>query len=161
MPFCARFEHDILPELNAKYVQPGKIVVAFREFPLPIHPFAQKAAEAAECASQQGKFWPMHDQLFQHQNELDQPNLQIYAKTAGLDTQNFETCLAGRTADVVNRDIKSGHDLAVSGTPTFFVGQMLPDGRVKVIKRLVGARPLSDFQGAIDPLLSAKNSNGL
>ena len=160
-PYCGRFEHDIFPALNTKYVQSGKVLVAFRQFPLSIHPFAQKAAEASECASEQGKFWPMHDQLFEHQTQLDQPNLQAYAKTAGLDGQLFETCLAGRTADAVSRDVQSGRDLAVSGTPTFFVGQVLPDGRVKVVKRLVGARPVTDFQGAIDPLLSGKNSNGL
>lgn len=158
-PYCGRFEHDVFPALNAKYVQPGKILVAFRQFPLPIHPYAEKAAEAAECASQQGKFWPMHDQLFQHQEQLDQPSLDAYAKTSGLDARSFNSCLGGSTADLVARDVQSGHDLSVSGTPTFFVGRVQSDGTVKVVKRLVGARPLADFQTALDSLVV--NPNGI
>ena len=160
-PYCGRFEHDVFPALNAKYVQPGKILVAFRQFPLPIHPYAEKAAEAAECASKQGKFWPMHDQLFEHQDQLNTDNLETYAKSTGLNVQAFDACLAGHMTDLVARDLQSGRDLSVNGTPTLFVGRIQADGSVKIVKRLVGARPLTDFQAALDPLLTSTKSNGV
>src|SRR5215510_15815847 len=66
-PFCARFGKDSLPGIQARYVKTGRVLVAFRQFPLNIHAFARKAAEASLCAGKQGRFWEMHDQLFLHQ----------------------------------------------------------------------------------------------
>jgi protein-disulfide isomerase len=95
----------------------------FRNFPLTeIHPFAEGAAEAAEAAGAQGKFWEMHDRLFEHQRALDQPHLVEYARQLGLDVARFERDLGDHAfADRVHEDFLSGARSGVNGTPTFYV----------------------------------------
>jgi len=153
-PYCGRFAREILPELEKGYVATGKVLLAFREFPLTIHPFAEKAAEAAECAGRQGKFWEMHDRLFVKQ-QLDPPSLEAHAKALHLSPGVFDTCLAGEAADKVRQDTEAGKALLVTGTPTFFVGTIQPDGRVKVLQRVSGALPLAQFGAALDRIIAA------
>ncbi len=97
--------------------------VIFRHFPLGWeHPHAQHAAEAAEAAAAQGKFWEMHDQLFEHQRALDDRALASYAQAIGLDIRRFEAELRSHLyADQVRRDVESGRRSGVRGTPTFFL----------------------------------------
>ena len=154
-PFCGRFERENLPEIRKKYVDKGVLLLAFREFPLSIHQHAEKAAEAAECAGQQGKFWDMHDQLFAHQQQLDDSDLRQYAHALGL-APGFDTCLAGTTATKVANDESSGRSIQVSGTPTFFLGQLQTDGRVKVTNRWTGAQPLDQVEALIDKATSTE-----
>ena len=106
----------------------------FRHFPLiEKHPLAQQAAEASEAAARQGRFWVMHDLLFEHQEDLETPDLYDYAKAAGLDMRSFKDDLHGRVhASRVLRDIKSGRRCGVTGTPTFF----LNDARLEDDERL-------------------------
>jgi len=96
---------------------------AFRNFPLrESHPHAQQAAEAAEAAGAQGKFWEMHDRLFERQFALDDEYLVEYATDLGLDAQRFEKELAaGLYAPRVREDFRSGVRSGVNGTPTFFI----------------------------------------
>jgi protein-disulfide isomerase len=153
-PYCGRFARETLPALEQTYVQPGKVLFAFREFPLEsVHPFALGAATAAECAGEQGQFWKMHDLNFADQAHLDEAALQARGKAEGLNAERFDRCLKGGAADKVHADEKAGTALAISGTPTFFLGRLQPDGRVKVVKRLSGALPLADFSAALDPML--------
>jgi protein-disulfide isomerase len=95
----------------------------FRYFPLrEIHPHAERAAEAAEAAGAQGKFWPIHDLLFTHQDALEDDDLLAYASTLGLDADRFAAELeSGVHADRVRRDFRSGVRSGVNGTPTFFI----------------------------------------
>ncbi len=95
----------------------------FRHFPIVLsHDHAQKAAEAAEAAGAQGKFWEMHDLLFEHQDELDMDSLIAYARTLGLDVARFTQELqAGTWADRVYHDRAGGEASGVSWTPTFFL----------------------------------------
>ncbi|CAN5628336.1 DsbA family protein [soil metagenome] len=100
-----------------------RLCFVFRHFPLSrIHPHAQGAAEAAEAAGAQGRFWEMHDQLFRNQQALDDSHLGQYAAELGLDRDAFERQMAGRVhADRVLEDYESGHRGGVSQTPTLFV----------------------------------------
>ena len=85
-PFCSRFALDTWPSLEQKYVSTGKVRVAFRHLPIEsIHRYALKASEAAACADQQAKFWPMHDVLFKNPKQLDDASLAKYAKELKLD----------------------------------------------------------------------------
>jgi protein-disulfide isomerase len=100
-----------------------KIYFVFRNFPLnDIHLHAQAAAEAAEAAAAQDKFWEMHDYLFEHQKALDYHHLLEYAQKVGLDIENFKKDMSGHAyASLIEQSLKSGVDSGVEGTPTFFV----------------------------------------
>ena len=142
-PFCGRHFAQTSPQLLSQY--DGQVKFVIMNFPLSFHPFAQKAAEAAECAYDQGKFWEYHDTLFRNQQALDTDSLKGYASALGLDTETFETCLdSDAKAQQVLEDFRDGQSYGVSATPTFFI-----NGR-----RLVGARAISSFQTLIDEALS-------
>jgi len=102
----------------------------FRNFPLSeMHPFALGAAEAAEAAGAQGKFWEMHDRLFENQRALDAPHLVQSARQLGLDIPQFEHALAEHTyAPRVHEDFLSGARSGVNGTPTFYINGRRHDG---------------------------------
>ncbi len=102
----------------------------FRNFPLnDIHPYAEHAAEAAEAAGAQGKFWPMHDLLFAHQNALHDPQLARHAQQAGADPAAVTQALAdGTFASRVGEDLQSGERSGVQGTPTFYINGVRFDG---------------------------------
>jgi protein-disulfide isomerase len=153
-PYCAKFARETLPGIEERYVRTGKVLVAFRQFPLPNHQHAHKAAEAAVCAGQQGKFWAFHDALFANQGALDSANLVGHARRVGINPTRFASCIAGETASIVEADRASGETLGVNGTPSFLVGAMLADGRVRIAKRFSGAQPLSEFQTILDRLLA-------
>ena len=100
-----------------------RIYFVFRNFPLnDIHPHAQAAAEAAEAAAAQDKFWEMHDYLFEHQRALDDSHLLQYAEKVGLDIERFKKDMSGHAyASLIKQSLKSGINSGVEGTPTFFV----------------------------------------
>jgi protein-disulfide isomerase len=156
-PFCARYSNDTLAQIRADYVETGKVRYVFRDLPLPFHKQAFKAAEAAHCGGEQGKFWEMHDVLFQNQTALAPEQLPAHAKSVGLDETRFQQCLdSGRFADGIKKDIADAGSVGIGGTPTFLIGVFQPaDGRVKVVKKLVGAKPYEEFKAAIDSLLGA------
>ena len=121
----------------------------WRDFPLPMHKDAPKAAEAAHCAQEQGKFWEMHDVLFANQRALKPEQLSGYATDLSLDMAAFDSCLeSGRYASKVEDDKKAGEIVGVSGTPAFFInGQFIN-----------GARPFESFSEIIDAELKAKGA---
>lgn len=140
-PFCGRHFEQTYSQIVKEYVDTGKVKLVFRDFPLDFHESAQKAAEAAECAGEQGKYWEMHDKLFENQNALDVDSLKQYAKDIGLNTANFDSCLdSGEMEDEVKEDMVDGQNYGVSGTPAFFI-----NGRL-----LTGAQPFSAFKEIID-----------
>jgi protein-disulfide isomerase len=144
-PFCARVEPTVTQLLEA---YPGKIRLVYRDYPLPNHGEAPKAAEAAHCAGDQGKYWEMHGQLFANQQKLGVEDLKAHARQIGLDGAKFDQCLdSGVKATLVAENLKAGNEAGVSGTPAFFI-----NGRL-----LSGAQPLSAFKQAVDAELSAKN----
>ena len=154
-PFCGAFARDTLPTLLEKYINTGKVQLVFRHFPLEgLHPFARKAAQAAECASQQGRFAPLHDAMFASQAALDGPALDAHLVRLGLRTTDFDACMNGPAVKRIDEDIQAGRALGVTGTPTSFIGVAQPDRRFKLVQRHSGARPLKDFEAALDRWLA-------
>ena len=156
-PFCGRNFHQTFPQVVSEYVKAGKVKYVFRDFPLEsIHPFALKAAEAARCSGEQGKYWEMHDKLFSNQSALAVDNLKEYAKALSLDTEKFTTCLdSGKEAAGIRTDIAEGQKVGARGTPGFFLGLTQPnEPTFKAVKFINGAQPYAEFKGAIEGLLS-------
>ena len=144
-PFCSRHFRQTLPDLLREYE--GRVRYVVRNYPIDIlHPFAQKAAEAAECAYDQGKFWEYHDLVLENQDSLDSVSLKKYASDLALDTGEFELCLDSEAkGEVVLQDRLDGREYGVTGTPTFFINGVI----------MVGAQPLSRFRTLIDAALAS------
>jgi protein-disulfide isomerase len=124
-PYCQKAAPD-LQKLKAEFGD--KVAITFRDFPLAMHLRAEKAAEAARCASKQGKFWEYHDELF-HSKELDVDQLKAQAEALKLDPAEFDKCLdSGEQAAAVERDRKEGLRLGINGTPAFFVNGYFLNG---------------------------------
>lgn len=144
-PFCGRVT-PTLKALEQKYA--GKVRIVFKDFPLQNHLQAPKAAEAAHCAGDQGKYWEMHDLLFSNQQQLQIADLKKYAGGVGLDQAKFDQCLdAGTHAANVQADVDLGSQMGVQSTPTLYV-----NGRI-----VTGAQPASVFEAIIDDELSRKS----
>jgi protein-disulfide isomerase len=153
-PFCGRFEATTFPEIKKNYIDTGKMRLIVRDLPLEgLHPFAMKAAQAAHCASDQGKFWEMKDLLFKNQKKLDADSLTGYAtKNLGLDADSFRKCMAdGQHLKEIGAEARYAQSLGITGTPTFIVGKTAGDsveGRV-----IIGAVPYDKFAAIINEAL--------
>ena len=125
------------------------------DFPLTMHQFAQKASEAGLCAGDQGKFWEMHDKLFENARALGPDKLPAYAEELGLDMAKFKECLdSGKTAGDVKKRMAEGQKAGITGTPAFLLGFIGQDGKVKATKKITGAQPYAAFKEAIESFLS-------
>ena len=150
-PFCARAE-STLAELRQHF--PNEVRVVVKHNPLPFHKHAFDAAIAADCAGEQGLFWPLHDRLYARQRELsnDATPAGIADGLFGLQWSSFERCTKGEQARArVTEDQRLAERFGARGTPTFFV-----NGRV-----LVGAQPLERFVEAVERELTAARSSGI
>lgn len=137
-PFCVRAEPTV-KEVLAAY--PGKVRLVHRDYPLPSHGLAPKAAEAAHCAGDQQKYWEMHDRLYAANGKLELAELKSYAREVGVEGAKFDKCLeSGEKATLVAFHQKAGEAAGVTGTPAFFV-----NGRL-----ISGAQPLDAFKAVID-----------
>ena len=157
-PFCGKHYRDTMPQLDKEYIQTGKVRLVFRDLPLEtIHKNAFKAAEAAGCAGEQGKFWEMHDRLFENQKALEPAMLAEHAEAIGLDAKKFQTCLdGGKFADEIRKDIADANRMGITGTPTSVIGlTQLNDPKIKVLKVIRGAQGYNTFKAAFDELLAA------
>ena len=138
-PFCGRVEPSIV-ELEKLY--PGKVRVAWKNFPLSFHDKAKGAAEAALAAHEQGKFWQMHEILFKNQQALTPADLEKYAQEIGLNMPKFKAAIEShKFAAAIEADMKQGSELGVSGTPAAFVNGQLVSGAqpVDAFKKIVEA----------------------
>lgn len=128
-PFCSRHEPTMTQAL-AEYKD--NIRVIYKHFPLEsIHPQARPAAEASECAAEQGKFWEFHDELFANQDKLDSSYYGEIAKQLGLDTNKFNSCVtAGKGKAKVDADYQQGIQAGVQGTPQTFVNGVGVSGAI-------------------------------
>ncbi|MBF0260201.1 MAG: DsbA family protein [Magnetococcales bacterium] len=143
-PYCRRAQAT-LKKVTEAYGD--KVRMVFRHYPLPFHAKAPKASEAAQCAADQGKFWPMHDVLFEDKAGLDPADLKKTAKTIGLDMAAFDKCFdSGKHGARITADLTDGKKLGVTGTPTFFINGV----------RVVGAQPFEKFKSVIDDELKEK-----
>ena len=145
-PFCARFYSDTLSQIETQYIDTGKVKLVYRDFPLSFHQNAQKAAEAAECSGEQGKYYEMHDLLFERGVQGGVVSYKAYAQEIGLNTADFNSCLdSGAMASEVKKDFVDGQQAGVQGTPGFLVNGKL----------ISGAQPFSVFQQVIEAELSS------
>ena len=123
-------------------------------FPLEsIHPSARKAAEAAECAGRQGRYWDMHDLLFQHQIGMSRGEFLRFAGQLSLDHRQFSSCLDGEAKQLIERHIELGRALGVNSTPVFFAGALRVDGSVALKTKMSGALPYATIKTALKELL--------
>jgi protein-disulfide isomerase len=126
-PFCGA-AHPIVKAIQEQ--MGDELQFVYRHFPLTtVHPHAEQAAEAAEAAGAQQRFWAMHDVLFENQQRLDAPYLHAYAEALGLDVRQFDRELVEHVhADRVREDFLSGVRSGVNGTPTFYINGVRHDG---------------------------------
>lgn len=127
-PACKNFAEGIEKQLDEQYIKTGKVFYDYKHYPLPQHnPGAKYAANASECAADQGRFWDMHAYLFQEggtalPNNLTQGRLRSMAAALGLDTARFDDCLSREQfGNIVNADLAEARQLRVDATPTIFV----------------------------------------
>lgn len=143
-PYCSKGA-DTIKQVKEKYGD--KVSVVYRHFPLDFHERANPAAQASECANDQGKFWQFHDQLFLNQRALSDADFEKYSALAEMDLAKFRECMkSGKHAETVATDLKEGAEAGMSGTPGFFI-----NGRF-----LGGAQPLEAFTEIIDAELAKK-----
>lgn len=149
-PYCGQHFRETYPELLSRY--DGQLRYVVRNFPVrTLHPHAERAAAAAECAHEQERFWEYHDLLFERSPALDPRSLEAYAEEVRLDTERFQQCLeAERIETLVRRDFDDGVAYGVRATPTFFING----------HRLVGALPLDQFATLIDAELESAPDRG-
>ena len=147
-PFCASFATVQMPVIRQQLIATGRVRWRYRDFPLPVHQYSRYAALAAQCAGEQGKFWEMHDQLFSnHQWAQTGKNpaslFRDFARTIGLHIDKYDACVDGqRYAGRIQASVQEGEALGVRGTPSFFVGGQLFQGRATS----------DDFKALVDSL---------
>ena len=140
-PFCQRFYLQTLPQIEEKYIKTGKARLIYRDFPLDFHKNAEKAAEAAECAGEQDKYYEMHNKLFETGVSGGVSAFKQYATDLKLNSTKFNECLdSGKMKAEVQKDAADGQSLGVTGTPAFFINE----------QELVGAQPFSVFEQVIE-----------
>jgi protein-disulfide isomerase len=128
-PFCAA-AHPVLEQIVEE--SGGKVRLVFKQFPLDAHPNARAAARAAIAAGKQGKFWEMHDRLFEHQDALEPHQLEGHAKALGLDTERFgEDMESEATERRIEEDRALGRRVGVRGTPSIFINGRLFEGSLR------------------------------
>ncbi|MFT4625011.1 MAG: putative DsbA family dithiol-disulfide isomerase [Myxococcota bacterium] len=145
-PYCTRGA-EVIDQVAKEYGD--KVSVVFRHFPLPFHKEAGLAAQGAECAGEQGKFWEFHDMLFANQKALFEADLKGYAGKVGADQAKFDECLSsGRHAKTVEADLEYGKTVGMSGTPGFYINGLV----------ISGAQPFENFKEVIDAELARKGA---
>lgn len=151
-PYCGRFFRDVLPAVERELIATGKVKFVYRDYPLPSHAHARRAAYAAGCAGRQGKFWPMHDWLFVHQTELGAAAVKKAGGEVGLDAAAYEACLQaeGPKAEV-DRDFRDGQKAGLRGTPSFVIGRTTPDQTVTG-QMVMGSQSLESLRAQVDAL---------
>ena len=153
-PYCRSHALGVRPRIWEAYVETGQVRYVFKDFPLPLHANAARAAEAAHCAGAQGAYWQMHERLFQLQSQwADQREGKAletwvdYARALGLDGEAFEACLAsGAYGAVVRQSVWEGEQVGAEGVPSFVINGQL----------LAGAYPFETFQEIIEAELAER-----
>ncbi len=153
-PVCARFWREVLPRLKKEYLFPGKARLIYRDFPIAFHPNAQISAESAHCAGEQGKYWEMHDMIFQNQKDLSAENLKQFAQQMSLNPYLFNACLeSGKYREEVLKDLEDAKKIGVRGTPSFVVGRTQKGKEVEGTL-YTGLGSVDTFFARIDSILS-------
>jgi protein-disulfide isomerase len=150
-PYCAQAALGPMRQIEEEYLATGKAKLVFKHFAFEGEE-SILAAQAAECASEQNRFWDYHDMLFLNQHvAFTSENLKAFARELGLDMASFNLCLdLEKHAEKVAGDRAEGQRRGVTSTPTFYVGQT----------QIVGAKPYDTFRAAIEDQLAAQQEGG-
>lgn len=155
-PYCRDFFESTLPAVKQEFVNTGKLRIVFVNFPIPqLHPNAPSAHEFALCAADQGKFWPIHDLLYHHQNDwakLPDPRPYFFglADSAHLANAQLRSCLMGGTArELLQADVQAAARAGVHSTPSFIINGGL----------LSGAVPMKDLRPILDSVYRAATTH--
>ncbi len=151
-PFCRKFYLQAYKKLKKQYIDTGKLRLVLRDLPLGFHQYAKPAAISAHCAGEQGKFWQMHDALFEGGGKFTPNDILGYATSLKLDKKAFQSCISsGRFNKAIAQDVTDANNAGITGTPGFVIGATTDD---KVKGTLIsGTRPFSVFKAEIDKLL--------
>jgi len=151
-PYCAEWQRNTHEALRAEYVRTGKVKLAFLNFPLENHRHALPAARAAMCAGVQGRFWPVHDGIFETQERWSAaddagPIFESIARGAGVRIPEWSECVASRVMDpLIEADRDRALAAGVNSTPTFIIGRQI----------VRGAAPIAEFRRLIDTALATQ-----
>lgn len=152
-PFCKRFLQESLPRLRQDYIDTGKLRLILRDLPLDMHPNAQKAAEIARCAAEQGKHWPLLEAFASAPEPLAPPAMARLIQGMGLDASRIDACVAdGRYTAKVKASVAEARRLGFNGTPTFVLGATTP-GALEG-EKMVGIQPYESLKRRLDEQLA-------
>ena len=155
-PFCIRHFTQTMPRIESAYVQTGRVLYVFQDFPVDaLHPAAIRAHEAGRCAADQGRFWELHGTLFSPAGSHTPELLEQRAAAAGLKMEAYRECVStGRYNEAVRQSVKNGQALGIQGTPSFVIGVRDPKTQeVRVLQAISGAQPFETFARAIEAAL--------
>lgn len=145
-PFCSKFTLETLPQLQNDYIETGKVLFVFKDFPIPNHKFAQKASEATYCAGEQNeeKFWELHVKLFENQKNLAIEDILKYGEELDLNVNALASCIeSGKYEVLVLRNRQDGLNAEVNATPTLMVND----------EKIVGHQPYENLVKIIETQL--------
>lgn len=147
-PFCSRFYTEVFPDLKKNYIDSGKARFYSMDLPLDIHQNALQAAQAGQCAGEQGQFWQMHDRMQRNPQHLELLNLIDYAQGINLDVAAFRQCLAGgKYKERILQAAREATSKGAQGTPAFVIGKSTSSG---VEGRLsIGLQPYTFYEGLL------------
>ena len=154
-PFCQRFHVTAFAELKKVYIDTGKVRFFSKDMPLDFHPNAMRAAMAARCAGEQGKFWELRDTMGANPNSLDMEHIVGFAAELKMDTSALRACIdGGKYKEPVQRDVLEAMKIGANGTPTFIVGKSVGNGVDGEL--VIGAMPFQMFDMKLKELRGAK-----
>jgi protein-disulfide isomerase len=150
-PYCQRFHMTAFTELKKAYIDTGKVRFFSKDMPLDFHPNAMRAAMAARCAGEQGKFWELRDTMGANPNSLDMEHIVNFAADLKLDTPALRACIdSGKYKEPVQTDVLEAMKIGANGTPTFVVGKSIGNGVDGEL--VVGAMPFQMFDAKLKEL---------
>lgn len=154
-PFCKRFLQESLTRLRQDYIDTGKLRLILRDMPLDMHPNAQRAAEVARCASEQGKHWPLLEAFGSAAEPLSPPVMTRLVQGVGLDTSRIDACVAeGRYTAKVKASTAEARRLGFNGTPTFVLGATATGSGAFEGDKMVGIQPYESLKRRLDDQLA-------
>lgn len=155
-PYCDQFFKQSLPQLESNYIKNGKVLHFFKDFPLTtIHPNAMPGAIAARCAGDQGKYWQMHDKIYEtDQATNDTAKLATYAQALNLNNEEYNSCVNdNKFNSQIQINIDQGNKLGVQGTPTFVIGKIDKKHNSVTGTVLYGAYPYDQYRLVLDEII--------
>jgi protein-disulfide isomerase len=151
-PFCGRFESQTFGQLKANFIDKGLLRFVNRDLPLPFHGEAEKAALAARCAGDQGRYWEMRDALMKNSSTLSTDTMMAQATALSLNIDQFKTCMdTQQHVEAIRRDAKDAEAAGLTGTPSFVLGKA--SGNTVQGIAIIGAQPYQSFESKIKEML--------